>query len=220
MVLQRPHEEKHLSRSGFTDCGWRNVSTLIPVDSDTPDQSSDSAPSFAPANRTSPGYTERQTDRERDCRRCQWLFWRHQTGKRNLTHLWASMLNRLVLPRCDIISGAGGRLPGRWLCVSSGVHRVQEVDWTPSSSSWGWWRSLMLQPEKQHQTVFTRRPQTIHPFTIKYSENENIWWFQLEKLRRSDAFPLNDLNQLNIFVIMSHRVSTSSQWIKMKPECE
>lgn len=66
MVLQRLHEDKHWSTSGFTDCGRRNVNTWIHVDSDTPDptECSDSAPDSAQANRTSPGYTERQTDRQ------------------------------------------------------------------------------------------------------------------------------------------------------------
>lgn len=152
MVLQRPHEEKHLSRSGFTDCGWRNVSTPIPVDSDTPDQSSDSAPSFAPANRTSPGYTEGGTDRETagdvsgcfgDIKQEEGICLMKLSSDTSLS-LHAKQTRAA---RCDIISGAGGRLPGRWLCVSSGVHRIQEADWMPSSSSWGWWRSLTLQPE-------------------------------------------------------------------------
>lgn len=75
----------------FTDCGRRNVSTLIPEDSDTPDQSSDSAPSAALANRTSPGYTDRQTG--------------------DVIGYFGE--NKQEEACCDIISGAGGRLPGR-----------------------------------------------------------------------------------------------------------
>lgn len=58
----KEREEEEKQSLWFKDCGRKNVNTWSPEDTGTPGQtdSDDSAPDSAPANRTSPGYTERE----------------------------------------------------------------------------------------------------------------------------------------------------------------